>query len=108
MLRILNAVRLPDVGIPLTYAQYCETGVRALVDRLINMNHHRLAAKITSKAGFLTEQFVFRKLFQMHRKRTRKHRIPNSKRMQKERQTNVMDGFPSGLFIRKARACIKC
>jgi hypothetical protein len=48
MLRILNAVRHPDVGIPLTYAQYCHTGLKALVERLIRTHHHRLAAQITS------------------------------------------------------------
>lgn len=47
MLRILNAVRSPDIGIPITYAQYCHTGLRVLVERLINTHHHALAAKIT-------------------------------------------------------------
>ena len=56
MLRILNAVRSPDVGIPLTYAQYCQTGLRDLVYRLINLNQHRLAAKITSMAGNKTNK----------------------------------------------------
>jgi len=48
MLRILNAVRSPDVGIPLTYAQFCRTGARALVDRLVATHHHSLAAHITT------------------------------------------------------------
>mmetsp|Transcript_4418 Transcript_4418/g.10762 ORF Transcript_4418/g.10762 Transcript_4418/m.10762 type:complete len:504 (-) Transcript_4418:1880-3391(-) len=48
LLRILNAVHSADIGVPLTYAQYCHIGLRALVKRLIDMHHHLLAARILS------------------------------------------------------------
>jgi hypothetical protein len=36
ILRVLNAVRHPDIGIPITYGQYCKLEADVLVDRLIN------------------------------------------------------------------------
>ena len=58
LLRILNAVRSPVIGIPLTYVQYCHTGLRALVERLISMHHHLLAARILSMQGKGTQEVL--------------------------------------------------
>jgi hypothetical protein len=43
ILRVLNAVRHPEVGIPLTFDQYHKLEAEVLVDRLINRhsnNYH--------------------------------------------------------------------
>jgi hypothetical protein len=45
-LRVLNAVRYPDIGIPLTYPQYKQQGPQILVQRLTNRHHHLLALRI--------------------------------------------------------------
>lgn len=45
-LRVLNAVRFYEVGIPLTFAQYTELTPQVLVNRLINQHHHLLAYRI--------------------------------------------------------------
>eukprot|EP01060_Flectonema_neradi_P002842 TRINITY_DN1178_c2_g2_i1.p1 TRINITY_DN1178_c2_g2~~TRINITY_DN1178_c2_g2_i1.p1 ORF type:complete len:859 (+),score=151.60 TRINITY_DN1178_c2_g2_i1:70-2646(+) len=45
-LRVLNAVRRPDVGIPLSYGQYQALSPVVLIDRLIQRNLHFLAYKI--------------------------------------------------------------
>lgn len=50
-LRILNAIRHPDVGIPLTYTQYQHLKPEALTDRLITRNHHLLAWRICDYLG---------------------------------------------------------
>jgi len=50
MLRVLNAVRHADVGIGLTYAQYCHDGLETLIARLMYRNQHFLASRI-SKLG---------------------------------------------------------
>ena len=47
MLRIMNAVRSPEVGIPLTYAQYCQDGLENLVKRLNVRKQHLLASRIS-------------------------------------------------------------
>ena len=49
MLRILNAVRSPEVGIPLTYAQYCQDGLENLVKRLNIRKQHLLASRISER-----------------------------------------------------------
>lgn len=50
LLRILNSVRNPEVGIPLTYAQFCQIGLQALLERLFITHHHRLAAELAMMA----------------------------------------------------------
>lgn len=45
-LRVLNAVRSPDVGIPLTVQQYNRLTPETLVGRLTMRNHHHLVMKI--------------------------------------------------------------
>ena len=45
-LRVLNAVRRPDVGIPLSFSQYQLLTSEVLIDRLIQRNLHFLAYKI--------------------------------------------------------------
>jgi hypothetical protein len=45
-LRVLNAVRYPDIGIPLTYLQYKHQGPHILVQRLTHRHHHLLALRI--------------------------------------------------------------
>jgi len=45
-LRVLNAVRFYEVGIPLTLAQYQEMGPLVLIDRLVNRHKHLLAWRI--------------------------------------------------------------
>ena len=47
MLRILNAARAPEVGIPLTYAQYRCAGLENLVKRLDARKHHLLASRVS-------------------------------------------------------------
>ena len=47
MLRVLNAVRHADVGIGLTYAQYCHDGLETLITRLMYRNQHFLASRIS-------------------------------------------------------------
>lgn len=49
-LRILNAVRYYEVGIPLSYDQYQRLGPEALIGRLLNRHEYLLALKI---AGYL-------------------------------------------------------
>eukprot|EP01087_Luapelamoeba_hula_P005833 TRINITY_DN1587_c0_g2_i2.p1 TRINITY_DN1587_c0_g2~~TRINITY_DN1587_c0_g2_i2.p1 ORF type:complete len:935 (-),score=149.40 TRINITY_DN1587_c0_g2_i2:178-2655(-) len=45
-LRVLNAVRLNPIGMPLTFQQFKMLTARRLVDRLINRHHHLLAWNI--------------------------------------------------------------
>ncbi len=45
-LRVLNAVRHPDVGLPLTMAQYRLLTPPLLIDRLINHRRHFLASRV--------------------------------------------------------------
>ncbi|KNC51588.1 vacuolar protein sorting-associated protein [Thecamonas trahens ATCC 50062] len=45
-LRVLNAVRFYEVGMPLTYAQYLELTPQVLINRLVNRHHHLLAYRI--------------------------------------------------------------
>ncbi|MDP2435525.1 MAG: hypothetical protein Q8P67_07265 [archaeon] len=50
-LRILNCVRHPDIGIPLTYRQLRLLSTDTLVDRLVARNHHLLAWRICQYLG---------------------------------------------------------
>ncbi|KAI8923450.1 Vps16, N-terminal region-domain-containing protein [Entophlyctis helioformis] len=45
-IRVLNAVRDAQIGIPLTFAQYVACSPEGLVDRLINRREHLLARRI--------------------------------------------------------------
>jgi len=45
-LRVLNSVRHPDIGMPLSYQQYKLLNTNVLIARLINLHHHYLAYKI--------------------------------------------------------------
>ncbi len=46
MIRVLNSIRKPNVGIPLTYVQHCHFGLRILVARLVYRKNHLLASRI--------------------------------------------------------------
>ena len=46
IMRVLNAVRNPSVGMPLTYSQYLQLEADVLVDRLVNRHQHLLAMRI--------------------------------------------------------------
>lgn len=46
VLRVLNAVRSPVVGMPLTYAQYVKLEGEVIVDRLVNRHQHLLAMRV--------------------------------------------------------------
>ena len=52
-LRVLNSLRDPDVGLPLTSAQLTELTIPVLLDRLLSRNAHRLALAL---AGFMGTQ----------------------------------------------------
>ncbi|TPX34404.1 hypothetical protein SmJEL517_g02979 [Synchytrium microbalum] len=46
IIRVLNAVRDEDIGIPLTYSQYTRLTSKVLVSRLVQRHHHLLALRI--------------------------------------------------------------
>uniref|UniRef100_A0A803MTD0 Protein VACUOLELESS1 n=1 Tax=Chenopodium quinoa TaxID=63459 RepID=A0A803MTD0_CHEQI len=46
-LRVLNAVRSPEIGIPLSIQQYKDLTAPVLISRLINAHHHLLALKLS-------------------------------------------------------------
>jgi hypothetical protein len=45
-LRVLNQVRDPEVGMPLSYTQFMKLSPEVLIDRLTNVHHHHLASRI--------------------------------------------------------------
>ncbi|KDQ19047.1 hypothetical protein BOTBODRAFT_28535 [Botryobasidium botryosum FD-172 SS1] len=47
-LKVLNATRYYEVGIPITYAQYTHTSPRHLINRLTARNRHHLALRISA------------------------------------------------------------
>ncbi|KAG2182766.1 hypothetical protein INT44_005746 [Umbelopsis vinacea] len=57
-LRVMNAVRYYDIGIPITYAQYQRLTPESLIDRLINRNHHLLAMRIASYLKIRTDRIL--------------------------------------------------
>ncbi|ORX75377.1 hypothetical protein K493DRAFT_247355 [Basidiobolus meristosporus CBS 931.73] len=57
-LRILNAVRYYEIGIPITYTQYSNLGSDALVNRLINQQHHLLALRICEYLKMRTDHVL--------------------------------------------------
>ncbi|CAK9781051.1 putative vacuole organization and biogenesis-related protein [Cutaneotrichosporon oleaginosum] len=50
-LKVLNAVRYYEVGIPITYDQYTTAGPPALITRLLTRNQHLLALRISQYLG---------------------------------------------------------
>jgi hypothetical protein len=46
-LKVLNAVRFYEIGIPLTYEQYLATGPDSLIQHLLSRNLHLLALRIS-------------------------------------------------------------
>ena len=57
-LKVLNAVRFFDVGIPLTYAQFLYTSPEHLVDRLTSRAMHLLALRISDYLGLPPDQVL--------------------------------------------------
>ncbi|KAI8973476.1 Vps16, C-terminal region-domain-containing protein [Mycotypha africana] len=57
-IRVLNAVRYYDIGIPLTYTQYKRLGPDALIDRLLNRNLHLLAIRIAEYLDLRTDRIL--------------------------------------------------
>ncbi|CEI87038.1 hypothetical protein RMCBS344292_01458 [Rhizopus microsporus] len=57
-IRVLNAVRYYDIGIPLTYTQYKRQGPEVLIDRLVNRNHHLLAVRIAEYLQIRTDKIL--------------------------------------------------
>ncbi|RAL48115.1 hypothetical protein DM860_018134 [Cuscuta australis] len=57
-LRVLNAVRHPDIGIPLSVQQYKMLTPSVLIARLINAHHHLLALRISEYLGINKEVVI--------------------------------------------------
>lgn len=57
-LRVLNAVRHPDVGIPLSIQQYKLLTPSVLIGRLINAHQHLLALRISEYLGMNQEVVI--------------------------------------------------
>ncbi|KAI7898789.1 Vps16, C-terminal region-domain-containing protein [Cokeromyces recurvatus] len=57
-IRVLNAVRYYDIGIPITYTQYKRLGPNALINRLMNRNHHLLAIRIAEYLQLRTDKIL--------------------------------------------------
>ncbi|KAL9319611.1 hypothetical protein ACSQ67_011450 [Phaseolus vulgaris] len=58
ILRVLNAVRSPDIGIPLSIQQYKLLTPSVLIGRLINAHRHLLALKISEYIGMNQEVVI--------------------------------------------------
>lgn len=58
IIRVLNAIRFYEIGIPLTYAQYCRLTPEVLIDRLTNRYYHLLALRICNYLEMNTERVV--------------------------------------------------
>ncbi|CCG84590.1 protein of unknown function [Taphrina deformans PYCC 5710] len=54
-LRIMNAVKFHEVGIPLTMDQYIRITPEGLVDRLLQRKHHYLASRICEYLGISSD-----------------------------------------------------
>ncbi|KNA23358.1 hypothetical protein SOVF_025500 [Spinacia oleracea] len=57
-LRVLNAVRSPEIGIPLSIQQFKELTAPVLISRLINAHHHLLALKLSEYLGLNQELVI--------------------------------------------------
>lgn len=60
-LRVLNAVRNHEIGIPLSIQQYKELTTPRLIGRLVNANHHLVALRISEYLNLNPVSFVFSK-----------------------------------------------
>ncbi|KAG0268380.1 hypothetical protein DFQ27_006874 [Actinomortierella ambigua] len=58
VLRVLNAVRFYEIGIPLTYAQYQVLKPEALIDRLISRHQYLLAIRICEHLKMRTDRIL--------------------------------------------------
>jgi len=58
VLRVLNAVRYYEIGIPLTYAQYQRLTPEALIDRLISRHQYLLAIRICEYLKMRTDRIL--------------------------------------------------
>ncbi|KAF8446468.1 Vps16, N-terminal region-domain-containing protein [Terfezia claveryi] len=56
VLRVLNAVRYYEVGLPITYEQFLRLTPEKLIQRLLNRQHHQLAVKISEYLRLPTEK----------------------------------------------------
>ncbi|PRW05770.1 Vacuolar sorting-associated 16 [Chlorella sorokiniana] len=59
-LRVLNALREPAIGIPLTMRQLAAEGLPSLVARLVGRRHYLLAMRICQALGLSTEEVLVR------------------------------------------------
>lgn len=66
-LRVLNALKSPDIGVPLTSRQLEALTLEGVVQRLVAMHHHFLALKIATATGTRTD--VVRMLWKSHQPR---------------------------------------
>ncbi|RUS27514.1 Vps16, N-terminal region-domain-containing protein [Jimgerdemannia flammicorona] len=57
-MRVLNAVRYYEIGIPITYAQYIRLTPEVLIDRLINRHHHLLAVRVADYLKMRTDRIL--------------------------------------------------
>ncbi|KAH3746297.1 vacuolar protein sorting-associated protein 16 [Pelomyxa schiedti] len=57
-LRVLNAIRVAEVGIPITYAQYQRLTPEGLVTRLMNLRKHLLAYHISKHLGLPVQRVL--------------------------------------------------
>lgn len=55
-LRVLNAVRFYEVGLPLSYEQYCRLTPERLIERLINRHEYLIALKISEYLRLPTDK----------------------------------------------------
>ncbi|KAF9961902.1 hypothetical protein BGZ72_001009 [Mortierella alpina] len=58
VLRVLNAVRYYEIGIPLTYVQYQRLTPEALIDRLISRHQYLLAIRICEYLKMRTDRIL--------------------------------------------------
>ena len=57
-LRILNALRVPSVGLPLTLGQLDALGPPVLISRLVNAQRHLLALRIAEMLNMDTDKVL--------------------------------------------------
>ena len=57
-LRILNALRQSEVGIPLTFSQYRSLSMDKIIDKLLRRNQHLLCIKISSFLKLSTDNIL--------------------------------------------------
>lgn len=54
-LRLLNALRTPTIGVPLTLRQLDKMTMPVLIQRLVSMHHHLLALRIAAAVGLKSD-----------------------------------------------------